>query len=94
MWTFPDGDLSVAISYTSEVDRYPRTCHVTITLDGTWEITSGTGTFAGATGGGTFSGTNRILIDKTPDGCAPPPIALVQVFKLSGELNVADGFGA
>ena len=93
-WTFPDGTLFVTTNYTFTNVLDPRTCHRTVTLKGTWEITGGTGAFAAATGSGEFSGTNRIHLSRTADGCAPPPTFLRQVFTFTGEASLAGGDAA
>ncbi len=94
MWTFPEGTLSVTGTYTFTNVLDPRSCRRTITLDGTWQITGGTGEFAGATGGGEFSGTNRILLQRSSGQCAPPPIVLVQVFSFTGNVTLAEAAAA
>ncbi len=88
-WTFPEGTLFVTTTYSFTNVLDPRTCIRTVTLTGTWEVTGGTGEFAGATGGGEFSGTNRIHLTRTPDGCAPPPTVLRQVFTFTGDVSLA-----
>lgn len=54
-------------------------CRRTITLTRSWEITGGTEKFTGAAGGGDFSGTNRILLERSAGQCVPPPLVLVQL---------------
>jgi hypothetical protein len=93
-WTFPEGTLFVTTTYTFENVLNPQTCHRTVTLTGTWEITGGTGEFSGAIGGGEFSGTNRIHLTRTPDGCAPPPTFLRQVFSFTGDVSLAGAAAA
>ncbi len=89
-WTFPEGTLHVTGHYSFQSHLDPQTCLRTITLNGTWQITSGTGRFAGASGGGTFSGTNRILLTRTGEGaCVPPPVFLAQVFDFNGTVMLA-----
>lgn len=93
-WTFPEGTLFVTTSYTFENVLDPQTCLRTVTLTGTWQITGGTGAYSDATGGGEFSGTNRILLTRTEDGCAPPPIFLRQVFTFTGDVSLAGAAAA
>ncbi len=93
-WTFPQGALSVTIRYSLENTFDPRTCTRRLTLTGTWEITEGTGRFAGATGGGDFSGTNRILLQRSSGTCVPPPVVLVQVFNFTGNVSLAGAAAA
>ena len=93
-WTFPEGTLSVTLTYAFTNVLNPRTCLRTITLNGTWEITGGTGDFTGATGSGAFSGTNRILLNRASGSCVPPPIVLVQVFNMTGNVTLAGATAA
>lgn len=93
-WIFPDGTLFVTGSYTFDVHVDPRTCLRTVALAGTWEITGGTGRFEGATGSGTFSGSNRILGTRAADGsCGPPPVVVAQVFGFNGVVTLDDNAG-
>ena len=87
-WIFPEGTVFVTNTYTADIVLDPVTCLRTVTLSGTWEVTGGTGLFSGASGSGTFSGPNRILLTRTPEGCAPPPVILVQIFQFSGHLSL------
>ncbi len=94
-WIFPQGTLFVTATYASEVDIDPQTCLRTVILDGTWQITGGTGEYEGATGGGTFSGTNRSLGTRTPEGgCGPPAIVVAQVFQMVGNVELGDQVAA
>lgn len=68
-WVFPDGSLSISLNFTSTVSDIPNACRFSFQLSGTWRINSGTGAFAGATGGGTFGGPNTRFRTRTPDGC-------------------------
>ena len=93
-WTFPEGSLSVTINFTFDSTFDPRSCQRRLTLTGTWEITGGTGEFSGATGGGDFSGTNRIVLRHSSGGCVPPPRVLVQVFNFTGNVSLAGAAAA
>ncbi len=89
-WVFPQGTLFVTTTYASEIEIDPQTCLRTVTLEGTWQITGGTGEFEGATGGGTLSGTNRSWGTRTPEGgCGPPAIVVAQVFQLEGNVELS-----
>ncbi len=94
VWTFPEGELFVTATYTIENVLDPRSCIRTLTLTGTWEITGGTGEFSAATGGGEFSGTNRIHLNRTAEGCAGPPRVLRQVFTFTGDVSLAGAAAA
>ena len=85
-WVFPDGSLSVHLDYVSENTSNEAACIFTSNLTGTWTITSGTGRFAGATGGGTFSGPNTRVLLRTPDGCDGPLVQFT-LFRYSGVVS-------
>ncbi len=87
-WIFPEGTVFVRNTYTADIAFDPVSCLRTITLSGRWEVTGGTGLFSGASGSGTFSGPNRILLTRTPQGCATPPVFLVQLFQFTGHLGL------
>ena len=93
-WTFPEGTLFVTGTYSFTNVLDPRSCRRTITLRGTWEITGGTGEFAGATGSGDFSGTNRIVLQRSNGSCVPPPVVLVQVFHFTGNVSLGGAAAA
>ena len=56
---------------------------------GTFEITGGTGEFAGASGSATFSGEGRVVFRRTEQGCAldQPPLVDVLRVNLIGQLT-------
>ena len=88
-WVFPDGSISVQLNYVSENTSNTDACLFTSNLTGTWQITSGTGGFAGATGGGTFSGPNTRLLARTAEGCGGP-LAQFTVFRYEGAVALAE----
>ena len=92
-WVFPDGSLSVHLQYVSENMSNPTACIFTSNLTGTWTVTSGTGRFAGATGGGTFSGPNTRVLLSTPEGC-DGPLAKFTLFQYSGAVSLPGALAA
>ncbi len=92
-WMFPDGSLSVRLNYVSENVSNEAACIFTSNLTGTWNITSGTGRFAGAAGSGTFSGPNIRILLRTPDGC-DGPLAQFTLFQYSGAVSVPGALAA
>jgi hypothetical protein len=88
-WVFPGGSMNVHVAYTSVEADDDSVCIFTGILTGTWQITGGTGAFAGATGGGTFSGPNSHYLTRSADGCDAEYFH-VTVFAYDGEVNVPD----
>jgi hypothetical protein len=78
--TYRETDLAVigggtlTLSVTGAFDTWPftldpRTCTQHGGLAGTWKVAAAGGAFAGATGGGTFSGRFLTYAKKGPAGC-------------------------
>lgn len=68
------GGGTLTLSVHGSFDIWPftvdhRTCTRRGTLSGTWTVTHGGGSFAGAVGGGTFSGHFLVYTNRTPGGC-------------------------
>jgi hypothetical protein len=72
-FSFTEGTVFATIVPNPPViDFNPRTCLVLIRTSGTFEVTGGTGPFAGASGGGTFAGRAFVLLARAPQGeCQP-----------------------
>ncbi len=92
-WVFPDGSISVRLDYVSDNVSNEAACIFTSNLTGTWNITSGTGRFAGAAGGGNFSGPNTRILLRTPDGC-DGPLAQFTLFRYSGQVSLPEALAA
>ncbi len=88
-WVFPDGSISVHLNFVSQNTSNTAACIFTSNLTGTWQITSGTGRFAGATGGGTFSGPNTTVLARTAEGC-DGPLAQFTLFQYHGAVTLAE----
>ncbi len=94
---FPDGNVSLRsrITLTSEFSVDPRSCVGRAGGAITYEITGGTGRYAGATGQGT--GTFRIVAvsSRNPDGsCSEEQedeLAHIFIVRLAGVATVPDG---
>jgi hypothetical protein len=73
-WSFPAGDVFVTLTSTQnfpEAPPVPPTCKVTATISGTYQITGGTGAYAGVTGSGTVTGTGTVFaLDRTTGQCS------------------------
>ena len=70
---FPNGSIDLRHPVTGGSDSFdPRTCFGTATFYGTYEIESGTGAYAGATGTGTgtYQGQAFFLTERTAQGCS------------------------
>ena len=72
-FNFSEGTLFVTIvPNPPAIDFNPQTCLVLIRTSGTFEVTGGTGRFAGASGAGTFAGRAVVLLARGPQGeCQP-----------------------
>lgn len=57
----PDGTLTADAVEDHTLSFDPRSCTATGYGTGTWDVVEGTGAYAGATGGGTFEATSRIV---------------------------------
>lgn len=89
---FPGGTLHVinTLSSPSSFSINPHSCMFTGTAPLTWQVTGGTGQFAGATGILTGTVTGRALLGHNPDGScssAPYPLHEVDKFEESGSLS-------
>ena len=79
------GTISVHHPQTSVNDVFnPATCILTIDEAGPYEITGGTGTFAGISGSGTDTVQGTVVFGRTPGGCSQAPIGTVVVVRASG----------
>ncbi len=67
----------------------PRSCTVRSTDTGPWEIVegSGTGRFAGATGGGTILTRTVLVLERTEEGCSQTG-DLILISRWTGNVNV------
>ena len=89
---FPGGTLHVINTLGSPSSFFvnPHSCMFTGTAPLTWQVTGGTGQFAGATGILTGTVSGRALLGRNPDGScssAPYPRHEVDKFEESGSLS-------
>ncbi len=89
-FVFPVGSYTVHVDGVIDNIRTfgPNSCYLLIDVSGTYDVVSGTGAFAGATGGGTFSGRNIVLQTPTDDGCSPDGATLVSHLRGSGSMTL------
>lgn len=82
-FTFPGGQLSMRVALGSpQVDFNPASCVSRIVQHPTTVVESGTGAYAGASGGGTATVHRTVLGDRDDSGACLPPSA-PPVFVLS-----------
>ena len=69
-FAFSDGSLFVTATGRIDFSFNPQSCVRSNTFDGTYEITGGTGAYAGVSGGGSYSG-RLVFIERAPgSGCS------------------------
>jgi hypothetical protein len=88
-WVFPEGSLFVTLTYTSTDTSDQQSCYSRSHLTGTWQITGGTGRYAGATGSGTISGPNSTYFTRTAEGCTSTPYFVATLFVYQGTVTLA-----
>ncbi len=87
---FPEGSVFLTVTATAETRFNQRACIGFNVARGEWVITGGTGAYAGATGQGTFEGSNILSAKRTADGCPPEPDRLISNLRLVGTVTVPD----
>lgn len=87
----PQGTIFNRISGTADFQLDPVSCVARVPQSGTFDITGGTGQFAGASGGGTFTGRAYVVFVRGPAGCdfAQRPLVDVVVLRLTGSIDAA-----
>jgi hypothetical protein len=88
---FPGGTIILthrAGRGTAEVD--PRTCLDVISQPGTYQITAGTGRYAGISGDGTYQLSLIFVAGRSHGQCssAKPPVARQELLRLSGPVRL------
>ncbi len=68
-FVFDDGTLAVTFRGQAQLESGPN-CVTRTAIDGTFEVTGGTGRYAGATGGGTFTDRGVLVGRRGPEGCS------------------------
>jgi len=70
-------------------DFDPRSCTATVGTDGgTFTVSGGTGRYAGASGGGTFSARGLVVFARVGGGCAEEPSSFFVVVTATGTVSV------
>jgi hypothetical protein len=89
----PDGQVLLRDTYIFTVTTDGQSCASDISVEGTWTIVSGTGAYAGATGGGNFTAHGIFVAGREPSGgCLgfdSPPVAFSQVVRGVGTVDLA-----
>jgi len=89
---FPDGTFKIAHSSGTGTPRFnPRTCLSTITLNGTYRLSGGTGAYAGISGHGIYRLNILIVGARNSAGkCSNklPPTAFQQIIKAQGPVSL------
>jgi len=77
-FVFKGGSVLVNHQATGGSDHFnPITCTVTFTETGVYQLASGTGAYAGVSGGGTYSARGVGVGHRTADGCSEPRVRFV-----------------
>ena len=87
---FPEGSVFLTVTATAETRFNPRACIGFNRASGEWVVTGGTGAYTGATGQGTFEGSNILSAKRTADGCPAEPDRLTSNLRLVGMVTVSD----
>ncbi len=89
---FPNGTFKIAHSNGTGTPRFnPRTCLSTITLNGTYRLSGGTGAYAGISGHGIYRLNILIVGARNSAGkCSNklPPTAFQQIIKAQGPVSL------
>ena len=90
-FVFANGTVSVKHSSgTGQQSFDPKTCLLTVNLHGTYQITSGSGAYAGITGSGTYKLSILAIAARSGGKCtqSQPPVAWHQVINASGPVSL------
>jgi hypothetical protein len=90
-FTFPNGTVSLKHSKgTGKQTFNPKTCLLTVNEHGTYNLTGGTGSYAGITGNGTYQLSILAIAASSGGKCSQnkPPVAWHQVINASGPVTL------
>ena len=87
-WVFRDGSVFVTLTFRARASFDSHSCVATTHFTGTWRITGGTGRYAGATGGGTVTGTISAYHRRSASGCTSNEYLRVTRFRYRGIATV------
>ena len=86
---FPDGDLFYHGAGTYTIDVNASSCHGQGDVVGPFQITGGTGAYAGATGDGVALIHLRFVFEQTATGCGQRPTQVSAVAHAKGTLTLS-----
>jgi hypothetical protein len=88
--TLPGGTITIIDTDPSEAFSFdPGACIATIgTSAGTFTVAGGTGRYAGASGGGTFTARGLVIFDRVAGGCSEEPRSFFAVVTATGTISV------
>ena len=86
--TYPEGSLNFTFQGVFDsVSFNPAACIVIDTATGTFQVTGGSGAYQGASGSGSFSETDIVVLQRTAEGCGAP-IHFTAIVHNTGQLSV------
>ena len=90
-FTFANGTINIKHSNGTGTQHFdPKTCLMTISLHGTYKLTSGTGAYAGISGSGNYQLSILAIGASSGGKCVQnkPPVAWHQVINASGPVSL------
>ena len=90
-FTFANGTINIKHSNGTGTQHFdPKTCLMTISLHGTYKLTSGTGAYAGISGSGNYQLSILAIGASSGGKCVQnePPVAFHQVINASGPVTL------
>lgn len=90
VFTFPGGTITLVDTDPGDIFQFdPRSCTARIGTDaGTFTVIGGTGRYAGASGGGTFTARGLVIFDRTADGCSEEPRSFFAIITGTGTVSL------
>ncbi|HEV2811040.1 MAG TPA: hypothetical protein VGV93_11680 [Acidimicrobiales bacterium] len=88
-FVFDGGTLLVTFRGQAQLEPV-ATCVTRTAIDGTFEITGGTGIYEGARGGGTFIDRGVFVTRRTSDGCSDDGVFRA-IIRATGTITLPDG---
>jgi len=89
-FAFPGGTITLSHRSGRQAPQVdPRTCLTVISQSGTYQITGGTGRYAGISGYGTYQLSLEFIFARSQGQCASgrPPVAQQQLLRLTGPVR-------
>ncbi len=90
-FVFEEGTLFVTFRGQAQLESVAR-CVTRTAIDGTFEITGGTGRYEGATGGGTFTDRGTLVLRRGAEGCSEDGVFRA-VIRATGAITFPDAAG-